>query len=61
MNDTYIDTHKPIFEVIQEINDSDKNTLQKEGPLQLSGAFKEEHASKSAEASTVTTVNTQYK
>jgi hypothetical protein len=49
MNDIYIDTQNPIFEVIQEINDSDKNTLQKEGPVQLSEAFKEGYTAKLAE------------
>jgi hypothetical protein len=48
MNDTYIDIHNPIFEVIQEINNSDKNTLQKEGPVQLSEAFKKGHTTGSA-------------
>lgn len=27
MKDTYIDTHNPIFEAIQELNNSNKNTL----------------------------------
>jgi hypothetical protein len=48
MNDTYIDIHNPIFKVIQEINNSDKNTLQKDGPVQLSEAFKKEYATGSA-------------
>jgi phenylalanyl-tRNA synthetase alpha subunit len=27
MNDTYIDTHNPIFEIIQEVSNSDKITF----------------------------------